>query len=187
MPRPLLVVTSPLHPLQIFSIPHSTIPDDPHVQEVHPAPQEILSIKTLRDDPQCQYTSPRSERNEEDGRVLSAKLVDRGPLCGPDGPVALLVVAARSGRGAAYALSLEVLNLRSGTVVKKVNLGSGKHAAVEVSPRAVVVVSSLPLQHDPTLRRTDTLLVGRPDDRIALGTGPLNPLAALPTYRTSPR
>lgn len=193
--RPLLVITSPRHALQIFSVRQSVIPDDPHVQEVHPAPEEILSIMTLRDD---LHYEPRQipSASTPDRTVVCAKLVDRGPLCREYGPIAL-VVAGRKGRGTSYALSLEVLSLRSGTVVKKVDLSSGSHASLQISSRAVVVVSLLIADREQAdsrqsiVQSSASLVILDPYTLLALSPPiehlPVDPRTSLPVFTLSGR
>lgn len=118
----------------MFSIKTSNIPDDPHVQESHPAPEEILSISVLRYD-QVNLAGPSESRDDGD-LVLSARLVDKGPMCSVYGPIALLITASSRER----TLSLQVLSLRTTLVVKKVDLGVGHTASLAASPRAIVVV-----------------------------------------------
>lgn len=132
------MITSPGHALQVFSIKTSTIPDDPHVQESHPAPEEVLSVSGLRYD-QFNLTGPSGSR-DDDNVVLSARLTDKGPICGVYGPVALLITASGPERSSTRSLRLQALNLRTSLVVKRVDLGVGHTANLVVSPRAIVVV-----------------------------------------------
>lgn len=64
-----------------------------------------------------------------------------------DGPLVLLLVAGLGKGMSSY--SLAMLSLRTGEVVKRVDIGNGQEAALSVSSKAVVVVS-LSLQYDTT-------------------------------------
>jgi hypothetical protein len=89
-PRPLLLVTSKRHALQIWAYDSSVIPDDPHVQEVYPAPTEVLSLPMIRCDDATERSAlpgvePISVGVKEE--VLSGVLVERGELWEQHGPV----------------------------------------------------------------------------------------------------
>jgi len=130
--RPLLLILTPEHVLQIFAIPPTRLPDDQHVKERFGAPEEVLSIPTLK------YCSSIRKSKVKAGaeKVISAKLVGG---VSADGPSVLLLVAGLGKGMSSYSLAL--LSLRTGEVIKRVDIGNGQEAALSVSGKAVVVVS----------------------------------------------
>lgn len=77
--RPVLVVYSNLYPLQMFTIQQSQIPDDPHVQEDYPAPEEVYRLAEIRDavDVVRKVIPGASKRNDTSSEsVLSVRLID---------------------------------------------------------------------------------------------------------------
>lgn len=99
----------------------------------------MLSISKLRYD-QANGVGGLGGQDMDD-HVICARLMDKGPLCGVYGPVAILISASGTDGSEMRRLSLSVLSLRTSLVVKKVDLGIGHTASVAVSPRAIVVVS----------------------------------------------
>jgi hypothetical protein len=90
MLRPLLLITSKRHALQIWAYDSGVIPDDPHVQEVYPPPTEVFSLPLIR----CDDATERSALpGVEPGtigvkeEVLSGVLVERGKLWEQHGPI----------------------------------------------------------------------------------------------------
>lgn len=67
--------------------------------------------------------------------------MDKGPICGIYGPVALLITASGQVGTEPRHLSLSVMSLRTSLVVKQVDLGMGNKATLAVSPRILVIVS----------------------------------------------
>jgi hypothetical protein len=143
--RPLLLVSTLEHVLQIFTIPPTRLPEDQHVRERFGAPEEIISIPTLK------YSNSTGRAKAKSGveKVVSAKLIGRVPA---DGPSVLLLIAD-PGKGMS-SCSLAMLSLWTGEVVKWVDIGNGQEAALSVSSRAVVVVSLwLTMQYELTIRQ----------------------------------
>jgi hypothetical protein len=138
--RPLLLISTPEHVLQIFTIPPTRLPEDQHIKERFAAPEEVLSIPTL-----IHSNSIRKSKVQAGAeKVVSAKLIGRVPA---DGPLVLLLIAGLGKGMSSY--SLAMLGLRTGEVVKRVDVGNGQEAALSVSSKAVVVVS-LSLQYNTT-------------------------------------
>jgi hypothetical protein len=79
--RPLLLITSVQHALQIYAFPSSTLPDDPHVQETWPAPEEVFSLAEIR--------GGMARTGKE--QVLCASLLNEGDLVAENGPVLVMV------------------------------------------------------------------------------------------------
>jgi hypothetical protein len=126
--------------LQIFTIPPTSLPEDQHVKERFGAPEEVLSIPTLIHSNSLR--KPKVKAGAE--KVVSAKFI--GSVLA-DGPLMLLLIAGPVKGMSSY--SLAMLSLRTGEVVKRVDIGYGQEAALSVSSKAVVVVS-LSLQYDTT-------------------------------------
>jgi hypothetical protein len=103
------------------------------VKEHFSAPEEILSITTLR------YPS-QAGKTMKDVKVESVRLIDGGGLKDEYGTVALLLLS-RHGKGTSD-FSLAILSLKSGEVVKRVDVGSGTAGSMSVSSRAIVIVCS---------------------------------------------
>ena len=91
----MLLVTSPRHPLQIWRMPLSDLPDDPHVKEAVPTPEEIFSLPLIRYDSDTQHSSlvgrPSKAPGEEEV-VLEARLLPFGTVHGGGPHAALLCV-----------------------------------------------------------------------------------------------
>ena len=135
--RPLLLVSTPEHVLQIFAIPSTRLPEDQHVKERFAAPEEVISIPTLI------YSSIRKSKVKAGTeKVVSAEFIGG---VSADGPLVMLLVAGLGKGMSSY--SLAMLDLKSGEVVKRVDIGNGQDAAFSVSGKAVVVVS-LSLQYN---------------------------------------
>jgi hypothetical protein len=129
--RPLLLVSTPEHVLQIFAIPSTRLPEDQHVKERFAAPVEVLSIPNLI------YSSIRKPKVRPGAeKVVSAEFIGR---VSSEGPMVLLLIAGLGKGMSSY--SLAILSLRTGEVVKRVDIGNGQEAALSVSGKAVVVVS----------------------------------------------
>jgi hypothetical protein len=130
--RPLLLISTPEHVLQIFTIPPTRLPEDQHVKERFAAPEEVLSIPTLIHSNSLR--KPKVKAGAE--KVVSARFIGG---VSADGPLVLLLLAGLGKGMSSY--SLAMLSLRTGEVVKRVEIGNGQEAALSVSGRAVVVVS----------------------------------------------
>ena len=118
--------------MQFFAIPPTRLPEDQHVKERFGAPEEVLSIPTLR------YSSSIRKSKVKAGieKVVSAEFIGS---VSADGPLVLLLIAGLGKGMSSY--SLAMLSLRTGEVVRRVDIGSGQEAALSVSGKAVVVVS----------------------------------------------
>ena len=128
--RSLLLISTPLHVLQIFAIPPTQLPQDSHQKERFPAPVEILSIPSLTYAPGIRKAS--LTRGAE--KVVSAQFIDAA-----EGNMVLLLLAG-SGKGMS-SFSLAMLDLRSGEVIKRIDVGHGDGAGFCASKKAIVVVS----------------------------------------------
>lgn len=74
-----LVISSPQRGLQVFTFTDGVIPDDPHVQELFPAPLELASIPKIVYAEGAVHTAlPGAEvyRDARNETVLSACLLD---------------------------------------------------------------------------------------------------------------
>lgn len=86
--RRLLLLTSPVHALQVFAYRDGVIPDDPQVTEVYPPPEEVVSIPALDYEGAKATALPGVvRRTAEEERVLSAHVLDKahwqgGPAVG---------------------------------------------------------------------------------------------------------
>ena len=91
--RHLLLVSSLGHALQIFRLPSGVIPDDPHVYETFPAPEEICSIPSIVCDDKTIRTvlSPGDKDVAGDELVISAGIMQRGLLWDQHGPLVALL------------------------------------------------------------------------------------------------
>jgi hypothetical protein len=118
--------------LQIFAIPSTRLPEDQHVKERFAAPVEVLSIPSLIHSNSIR--KPKVKAGAE--KVVSARFIREESA---DGPLILLLIAGLGKGMSSY--SLAMLSLRTGEVVKRVDIGNGQEAALSVSSRAVVVVS----------------------------------------------
>lgn len=110
-------------------------------------------MNTLKDDRNIAKSvlpgiSPSNSRAKEGtAEIVAARLVDRGPLATAHGPVALLLLGRikedqrGAGSSSPSASSLEVLSLRTGVVVKRLDLGQRSFDALDVSARYIVLVS----------------------------------------------
>ena len=118
--------------MQIFAIPSTRLPEDQHVKERFAAPEEVLSIPTLK------YSSSIRKSKVKGGaeKLVSARFVGG---VSADGPSVLFLVAGLGKGMSSY--SLAMLSLRTGDVVKRVDIGNGQEAVLSVSGKAVVVVS----------------------------------------------
>lgn len=130
--RPLLLISTPEHVLQIFAKPPTRLPQDQHVKERFAAPVEVISISTLAYS--AGIRKPRVKAGA--GKVMSAKLIGSASA---GGPLALLLIAGLEKEMSSF--SLAMLSLRTGEVIKRVEIGDGQEAALSVSSKAVVVVS----------------------------------------------
>lgn len=153
----LLLVSTPLHALQIFRFDSSVIPDDPHVQESFPAPAQVFSLPVISyDDSTSQSALEGADVIVGQGRVLSARLLIDGPIWREHGPVVALMYVCL-GKGCRFltsstlisqrkslqgSLAFVIVSLRSGTAIKHVSLGFGASAGLAVSPRAIAIVST---------------------------------------------
>lgn len=137
--RPLLLLSTPRHVLQIFALSPSTLPSDPDVKERYPAPEEILSIPSLV---LGSGSTRKDKSNHGNERVVEARLVDR--RTSPGHAMAILLLSGLAGKGGSSTYSIALLNLSSGEMDKRVDVGSGTAASLSISSKAVVVVRPLP-------------------------------------------
>ncbi|KAK8850587.1 hypothetical protein IAR55_004506 [Kwoniella newhampshirensis] len=146
---PLLLVWSKTYALQIFSVHDNVIPDDPHIHETFPAPEEMFSIPTIRYDDETERSSvsvghvSSSSNNFE--QVLSARLLERTAAWNEHGPlVAFTTITLASRKSSLGLLALAIVSLRTGTAISRIELGTGTAAAVHSATRAIAVAVSHP-------------------------------------------
>lgn len=138
--RPLLLLSTPRHVVQIFALSPSTLPSDPDAKERYQAPDEVLSIPSLV----LGSGITRKDKSNGNGRVVEARLVDRRTSPGPGQAMAVLLLSGLAGKGGLTTYSIALLNLTTGEMDKRVDVGSGTAASLSLSSRAVVVVCPLP-------------------------------------------
>lgn len=75
----MLLLSSPVHALQVFALENSTIPDDPHVNEDFPPPVEIASIPTISYDDDVKHSALPGVRSRAPGHetITSARFLER--------------------------------------------------------------------------------------------------------------
>ena len=88
----MLLVTTKTQALQIFALPATNIPDDPHVQEVFAVPEEVLGLTTIRYNDETVRTALPGASMTIQGtggseQVLDVVLVTKGKLWEEYGPV----------------------------------------------------------------------------------------------------
>ncbi|OCF34494.1 hypothetical protein I316_04009 [Kwoniella heveanensis BCC8398] len=144
---PLLLVSGKTHALQVFTFYESTIPDDPHIPESFSAPEEVISLPSIQYDKATirenleGVATPVPERNGVRESILSMRLLDRGS----QGPLVAMTTHTSSSRKSALgSLAMLVVDLKTGIVVRRLELGPGSAAEVHCSPRAIVVTISHP-------------------------------------------
>lgn len=137
--RPLLLLSTPRHVLQIFALSPSTLPSDPDVKERYQAPEEVLSLPSLVPGSDTTRDDKSNHGNE---RVVEARLVDR--RTSPGHAMAVLLLSGLAGKGGSSTYSIALLNLSSGEMDKRVEVGSGTAASLSISFKSVVVVRRLP-------------------------------------------
>jgi len=137
--RPLLLLSTPRHVLQIFALSPSTLPSDPDVKERYEAPDEVLSIPSLV---LGSGITRKDKSNHGNERVVEARLVDR--RTSPGQAMAVLLLSGLAGKGGLSTYSIALLNLTTGEMDKRVDVGSGTAASLSISSKAVVVVCPLP-------------------------------------------
>ncbi|WWD20766.1 hypothetical protein CI109_105243 [Kwoniella shandongensis] len=156
---PLLLVWRKRHALQIFTTTSSVIPDDPHVPETFPPPEEVLSIPTILYDGKTIRSSPSltpavsSSSNVE--QVLCARLLERTADWKERGPLVAIITVTLAARSSALgALALVIVSLRTGIAIRRIELGTGTAAAVHSTTRAIAVSTSHPT---PTVHLYDPI------------------------------
>ena len=81
-----------MHALQIFRYQSGNIPEDLHVPEMIPAPEEVFSLASIRCDDKTEKTAIEGiEVHVGEGKVLAAQIIDIGRLCKDHGPVVAIV------------------------------------------------------------------------------------------------
>ncbi|WVQ86089.1 hypothetical protein IAT38_008257 [Cryptococcus sp. DSM 104549] len=194
---PLLLLTSKSAALQIFALPPSTIPDDPHVPENFRPPEEVWAIGRVKYE-----DGVDGGAGGQGERVLGMRLLDepRPPLRrgrrgvadedadeedehpGPLVALTTLTPSKKSQGQGLGALALVVLSLRTGLAVRRVELGVGSAADVVSSGRAVVVSVSHPTPTIHILHPTTFHPLHPPITSL-----PSNPLTSLPVLSLSGR
>ncbi|ADV21037.1 hypothetical protein I305_00954 [Cryptococcus gattii E566] len=139
---PLLLVTSSVCALQIFSVPTPVASQDPRLPESFNVPEEMFAMSTITYGSSLYRGSLSGVNNggslqcsTHSETVLDMALMDGGRValvtCNPDktsiGPLALVVV-----------------NLESGRAEVKVDLGVGSTAGVHVSHKIIAITVSHP-------------------------------------------
>ncbi|KAK6906527.1 hypothetical protein I203_100512 [Kwoniella mangroviensis CBS 8507] len=181
---PLLLVTSKAHILQVFTIYNNHIPDDPHITETFRAPEEILSIPTIKYDKNAKKSSVEGVTIASSGgieQVLSMVMLKNGA---EDEPlVAMTVLSPSSRKSTKGSLALVFINLRTGLAVRRIELGTGSAAAVHSSDKAIAAIVAHPV---PSIHlfsaKSFEPLPSSPITQVAL-----NPETGLPTVSLSGR
>ncbi|WRT70766.1 uncharacterized protein IL334_007765 [Kwoniella shivajii] len=142
---PLLLVTSKSHILQVFAIYTNNIPDDPHIPEIFPSPEEICSVPSIKYDKSTRRSKldeveivPSKEGSEQ---VLSMTLLENNSEL----LVALLIASETSRKLSKKSLALVIVSLNTGVVVRKVELGVGIAATVHSTSRIIAVTVAQPI------------------------------------------
>jgi len=89
----ILLLTSPLHALQVFAFKSGTIPDDQSAQEAFPAPEEVASLPDIVYDDAVDalaFPGVKPVKAPRDERAVSAHLLDKA-LWGDHGPVVAMM------------------------------------------------------------------------------------------------
>lgn len=181
---PALLVTS-RQTLQIWQTRLGDLPDDPHVKEVIPVPEEIFSLSSIQYDSRTKHSSLLARPSRalvEDEVILEARLLPvRLGLSG--GPEIAILTSAREGaaREKMSVIAVVVVELRTGMAIKRVEVALASTASLAVSPLAVVVAVDKPT---PSLHILNS---GDLSFRTSLIDLPPSPVTALPMFDLSGR
>nr|XP_019007868.1 uncharacterized protein I206_07502 [Kwoniella pini CBS 10737]OCF46649.1 hypothetical protein I206_07502 [Kwoniella pini CBS 10737] len=146
---PLLLTTSKTHALQIFTFHEDSIAADPHIKETFPAPEEIISLPSIKYDKNVKRSSIDCNVNvsSEFGgveQILSFTLLQNDEnSCGY--LIAAVVLETNKKQSGKGILGLVAIDLRTGSVIRSVELGAGNLAAVSSSSNILVVTVSQPV------------------------------------------
>ncbi|WVR08661.1 hypothetical protein IAU60_005719 [Kwoniella sp. DSM 27419] len=182
---PLLLLSTPTHALQVFALRDSVIPDQPHVPETFPSPQEVLSVARIRYDSRTIHSrlSGIDVFTTENGAgreiVLSMRLIEGAKIS----MVILTTLRPASRKSTLGALALVLLDLQTGVAVRRIELGIGSAAAVHVSPRVIAITVSHPT---PTIHLLHPATF-EPLPLSPITSLPCNPSTALPILSLSGR
>ncbi|WWC65247.1 uncharacterized protein I303_107864 [Kwoniella dejecticola CBS 10117] len=147
--RPLLLVTSRTHALQVFAFYNSVIPDDPHIPETFPAPEEVVSLPSIKYSKNVKRTSIDGivdTSNDFRGveQILSMTLLEsrseQGGLL-----VAAVVLSPSTKQSAKGWLGLVVIDLNTGSAIQRIELGPGNLAKLHSTPKTIAISVSDPV------------------------------------------
>ncbi|KAL1412651.1 hypothetical protein Q8F55_000398 [Vanrija albida] len=150
-----LLLSSARHALQVFALRHGVIPDDPHVREQFPPPEEVASIPDVVYEADVKASALHAIRplgRPAKERVLHAHVLPK-TFWGKRGPVVALTVHSAGSPSPPHGhIALVLVSLASGKAFQRVDLGVGVTAAVSSSPRVIAVTMSHPT---PTIHLFD--------------------------------
>ncbi|WVW80768.1 hypothetical protein I302_102754 [Kwoniella bestiolae CBS 10118] len=182
---PLLLVSSKTHALQVFTIYNNHIPDDPHIPEPFVAPEEIMSIPTIKYDKNVRGSKVDGAEEGFLGgldRVISMTLLkknveENGLL------VALIVLSTSTRKSTKGSLALVVVNLRTGVAIRRIELTTGNVAEVASSNKVIAVTTA----HPAPLIHLFSAETFEPLPSSPISQAALNHHAGLPTISLSSR
>ncbi|WVF68008.1 hypothetical protein IAT40_002770 [Kwoniella sp. CBS 6097] len=184
---PILLVSTKTHALQVFTYYDSTIPDDPHVPESFFAPEEIISLPSIKYDKATIRSSLEGVAGEMQAKgpesIQSMALLDnhsdqeRGQL------VAMTAFTPSTRKAVLGSLALIVIDLKTGAAVRRIDLGQGAVAGVHSSSRVIAVTISHPT---PSIHLFNSLTY-EPLSCGPITSLPCDPRTALPVVSLSGR
>ncbi|ORY31249.1 hypothetical protein BCR39DRAFT_527125 [Naematelia encephala] len=189
---PLLLISSRSHALQIFSLSSSIPPDDPLVQEVFPAPEEVFNLPVITYDEATVKTTLGEEQTAgSEEQVIGARFLEPSSSSRDHGPLVALLTLAPARRTAGH-IALAIVSLRTGKAIRRVDIGMGVNASATSSRRAIAIVSfySSHLTPQSISHPTPSLHILDPISLAPLylySELPANPRTSLPTFAVSGR